>query len=232
MRKCKKWHSLPKYAMTCRIGTAQVSGDSSLQQTKVVNASVPNSNWNRQIELSRHSSNGSSKWLLTDRCELMNKSLVQKAYAVIIRFEPDEGCKLLVLETKSTDYEFYRLPGGNVEADETPLQAAFRETHEESGTENIRFIRKIGTTTYFKPFIQSDVKRTDYLFEADSDLPDEWEWIGTVGSEAGAVFAFSWISHSSIDRVDPELRTFLTPDHIPELFGLRWNPEMPEAAND
>ena len=162
----------------------------------------------------------------------MNKSLVQKALAVIIRFDPDEGCKLLVLETKSAGYEFYRLPGGNVEADETPLQAAYRETHEESGIENIRFIRKIGTTRYFKPFIQSDVKRTDYLFEADSGLPDKWEWIGTVGSEAGAVFAFSWISHSSIDRVDPELRTFLTPDHIPELFGLRSNRGGSKIAED
>ena len=40
----------------------------------------------------------------------MNKSLVQKALAVIIRFDPDEGCKLLVLELKSAGYEFYRLP--------------------------------------------------------------------------------------------------------------------------
>lgn len=162
----------------------------------------------------------------------MNKSPVQKAYAVIIRFDPDEGCKLLVLATKSVGYDFYRLPGGNVEADETPLQAAYRETHEESGIENLQFIRKIGATRYFKPFIQSEVERTDYLFEADSGLPDEWEWIGTVGSEVGAVFAFSWISPSSIARVDPELRTFLTPDCIPELFGPGLNRAKPKIEND
>ena len=157
---------------------------------------------------------------------------MQKAYAVIIRCDADERCRLLVLELKSAGYEFYRLPGGNVEADETPLQAAYRETREESGIEHLQFVRKIGTTRYFKPFIQSDVERTDFLFKPDSDLPDKWERIGTVGSEAGAVFAFSWISHGSIARVDPELRTFLTPDYIPELFGPRWNPEMPEATND
>ena len=57
-----------------------------------------------------------------------------------------------------------------------------------------------------------------YLFSADSSLPDEWEWIGTVGSEADAIFSFSWISHSSIAKIDPELRTFLTREYIPELF--------------
>ncbi len=126
---------------------------------------------------------------------------------------------MLVLELKSVGYEYYRLPGGNLEGNETPLQAAHRETFEESGIENLRFIRKIGTTRYFKPYIQSDVERTDYLFSAGSDLPDEWEHIGTVGPEEGVVFAYSWISHDSIMRVDPELRTFLTRDRIPELFS-------------
>ena len=151
----------------------------------------------------------------------MNKPLVQKAFAIIIRYDADENCKLLVLELKSVDYEFYRLPGGNLEANETPLQAVYREVYEESGIENLQFIRKIGTTRYFKPFIQSEVERTDYLFSADSSLPNKWEWIGTVGSEAGAIFSFSWISHSSIAKIDPELRTFLTRDYIPELFSQK-----------
>lgn len=47
MRKCKDWHPLPEYAITCRIGAVELSGDSSLQQTEVVNASVPNSNCSR-----------------------------------------------------------------------------------------------------------------------------------------------------------------------------------------
>ena len=152
----------------------------------------------------------------------MKKPLVHKAFAFIIRYDEDDGCELLVLELKSIGYEFYRLPGGNIEAGETPLQAAHRETQEESGVENLQFIRKIGTTRYFKPYIQSEVERTDYLFTADCNLPDEWEHIGTVGPEEGVVFTYSWISADSISRVDPELRTFLTPDRIPELF-----PEQP-----
>ncbi len=148
----------------------------------------------------------------------MTKALVHKAFAFIIRNGADESCELLVLELKSIGYEYYRLPGGNLEGNETPLQAAHRETLEESGIENLRFIRKIGTTRYFKPYIQSDVERTDFLFSGDSGLADSWEHLGTVGPEEGVVFAYSWISHDSISRVDPELRTFLTRDRIPELF--------------
>lgn len=149
----------------------------------------------------------------------MTSSLVHKAFAYIIRYSADERCELLVLELKSVGYEYYRLPGGNLEGDESPLQAAHRETLEESGIEELRFIRKIGTIRYFKPYIQSDVERTDYLFRADSDLPDSWEHVGTVGPESGVVFAFSWVSIDSIPRVDPELRTFLTRERIPELFS-------------
>ncbi len=149
----------------------------------------------------------------------MKNPLVHKAFALIIRHDADGTCELLVLELKSIGYEYYRLPGGNVEAGETPLQAAHRETREESGIEDLQFIRRIGKTGYFKPYIQSDVERTDFLFKADPHLPDSWEHVGTVGPESGVVFAFSWISHESISTVDPELATFLTPDRLPELFS-------------
>ena len=149
----------------------------------------------------------------------MNHPLVHKAFALIIRYVDDGRCQLLVLELKSVGYAFYRLPAGNVEDNETPLQAAHRETYEESGIKNLQLIRKIGTTRYFKPFIQADVDRTDYLFTPETELPDTREWIGTVGAEAEAIFSFSWITYKGIDKVDPELRTFLTKEHIPELFA-------------
>ena len=53
----------------------------------------------------------------------MSNRLVRKAFGLIIRTNPDSQSELLVLELKSVGYEFYRLPGGNIEANETPLQA-------------------------------------------------------------------------------------------------------------
>lgn len=57
---------------------------------------------------------------------------------VVIR---DGGRVLLI---KREDYEVWGLPGGGVENGETLVEAAVRETHEETGLE-VRIVRLIGT---------------------------------------------------------------------------------------
>ena len=148
----------------------------------------------------------------------MTKQRTKKAYALIIREVAGE-CQLLTFEFRSLDYSFLRLPGGNVEGCETPLEAAQRETFEEAGISSLQLIREVGTTRYYKPYIQANVERTDFLFTSPVPLPDTFHKTGTVGSEAGVVFDFSWIAEAELDRVDPELRTFLKKEHIPELFA-------------
>ncbi|MGB1285467.1 MAG: NUDIX domain-containing protein [Aggregatilineales bacterium] len=145
----------------------------------------------------------------------------RKAFALILREHPDDGqIELLVLWFKGLSA--LRLPGGGVERHEAIEQGLYREISEESGLHptQIEPLRKLGVAYYFKMFIQADVERHDFLFMARGTLPDRWEHIGTgEGGDANAIFHYRWIRTDELDSIDEELRTFITPEHIPELFA-------------
>ena len=76
--------------------------------------------------------------------------------ATVIVF--DKSLKKILL-VKRRDVPIWVLPGGGIEDGETPLQAAIRETKEETGF-NIKVIRQVAKYTH------KDSNKKNYLFEA------------------------------------------------------------------
>ncbi len=64
-----------------------------------------------------------------------------------------------ILLVKRRDVPIWVLPGGHIEEDETPIQAAVRETKEESGF-NVKIIRQVAK------YLHKDGSKRNYLFEA------------------------------------------------------------------
>jgi 8-oxo-dGTP pyrophosphatase MutT (NUDIX family) len=76
--------------------------------------------------------------------------------ATVIAFDKS-GQKILLVRRR--DIPVWVLPGGGIEDGETPLQAAIRETKEESGF-NIKVIRQVAKYTH------KGGNKKNYLFEA------------------------------------------------------------------
>ncbi|MBM7578649.1 NUDIX domain-containing protein [Jeotgalibacillus terrae] len=148
--------------------------------------------------------------------KIIEKDKRIKVVAFILRESVDDTYELLVHSFPGSDL---RVPGGGVERGEWLQAALFREIHEESGLSDLQLIRKLGDTTYYKPFIQKMVERHDYLLLAQADTQDVWiHKVSGADKDAGAVFEYRWIKVDELISVDHELRTFLTAEYLPELF--------------
>lgn len=113
----------------------------------------------------------------------------------------------------------WRLPGGGVDEGETVEAALFRELKEEAGLTNLDIVRKLGIQHYYKPYIQDDVERHDYLLRSKTSLPDSWSFnVNGLGGDAGARFHFHWLTRDSTQAIDPEHGQYLTYGYIPEFF--------------
>ncbi|HEX3048998.1 MAG TPA: NUDIX hydrolase [Bacillota bacterium] len=142
----------------------------------------------------------------------------QKSAAFFIRYK-DGKPQLLVLTLDIKDYPFYRIPGGNAEPGESPVDTLRREVGEETGILDITIVRLIGVHKYYKEYLNSWVERTDFLVTGGSNLPDTWEYrVQGTDEDQGHTFNYSWIEKDRFGQIDPELTTFLNPENIPELF--------------
>jgi 8-oxo-dGTP pyrophosphatase MutT (NUDIX family) len=151
--------------------------------------------------------------------------LKRKAFGLFIRRAEDGVYELLTLTFPDADG--LRFPGGNLDEDETPEEGLFREIEEELGWQHPRILRKLGEHCYFKPFIMANVERHDFLMTAPIETPPSWHYQVTgKGGDAGDVFTYRWIRAGEVEKISQEIRTFVTAEHIPELFETPNHPDI------
>ena len=152
-----------------------------------------------------------------------------KVTAIILR-KKNEKIEMLVFNFANSDYKYSRLPGGGVENSETPLDATLREIEEESGINrnSLTYLREVGRLEYFKPQIHKKVRMYNFLFLANLELENSFEFIvNSDGKDNGLVFEYHWIEKSQIKEIDPELSQLINIYNLPEFFlnPLDWGLE-------
>jgi 8-oxo-dGTP pyrophosphatase MutT (NUDIX family) len=141
-----------------------------------------------------------------------------RAIALILRER--NGKQQLLAQSFVEDLTIpWRFPGGGIESGESIEGGLRREVLEESGIDQLEFVRKLGVQKYYKPFLKRFIERHDFLFRTQTEFPDSWEYIvrGT-GNDRGEVFRFHWVHPDEIYHIDSELQKFLDNKHLPEFF--------------
>lgn len=145
----------------------------------------------------------------------------KKAGALVYRYSSDGTPELLVLTLSDhhKNYNYYRLPGGNLEEGETFYEGVLREIKEESGITDLIYMRSIGKVEFYKPYIKSIAYREDFLFYCNHNLPNVWDYeVEGDGNDSGEIFSYRWIKSNEFDKIDPELKTLLYFNNFPELY--------------
>jgi hypothetical protein len=145
----------------------------------------------------------------------------RKVAAFILRPRAEGGNDLLFHGFVDEPWLPERVPGGGANEGETPEVAMWREIREETGLERLSLVRNLGVQRYYKPYLQANVERHDFLLYAPVDTPDVWEYCVTGdGDDFQAIFSYRWIGPDELNSVniDEEFRPWLNPHYLPDLF--------------
>lgn len=142
-------------------------------------------------------------------------------YAYILNKENNKK-NILAFKIKELPNLPYRLPGGGVKNNEALFSAIYREVYEESGLakSDLKFLRKLKTSYYYKEYIDKIVIRHNFLFEIDKKQVDSWSHLVSGDDEdANLNFIYKWINLENLDQIDLELSDCLNINEIPELWN-------------
>lgn len=115
-----------------------------------------------------------------------------RSQAVVCR-----GDKLLLVEHEMFGRNFYNLPGGGIEDDETPAEAALRELEEETGMKG-RILRPL--TIEYKPDLESRI--FSFLIEVPEDMEPVTGSDPELAPEEQTIRDVKWLSLREIPERD------------------------------
>ena len=141
-----------------------------------------------------------------------------RAYAFILQ-EKNEVWQLLVFKIKgASETNPYHVPGGGIDAGETPLEGVLREIEEESGLIGLEPKNYIGQ--WIRVEHEIVFQRHYFLFHVPNTLPDRWDHVVTGdGQDAGIVYQYKWILPHEALRLHLLYHAFLNARHLPDFFA-------------